>query len=131
VVRLGLSRQTWSDPADIKHLAQEVARRRPGEQPGRSVLGSDRGPEHCGLRFYVASNVRALPACRCVCTGHAERGTGSIINISSMPAALACRRVQRTGATKAALDSMTEAGRRVSPRGVRVNAVLLDPSYPG
>jgi NAD(P)-dependent dehydrogenase (short-subunit alcohol dehydrogenase family) len=56
----------------------------------------------------------------------ASRGTGSIINISSMAGQVGLD----YGATKAALESMTRASAaEFSPRGVRVNAVAPGPVY--
>src|SRR5438128_288403 len=60
----------------------------------------------------------------------AERGTGSIINISSMAGRIGLPSGAAYGATKAALASMTQSWTaEYSPRGVRVNAVAAGPTY--
>jgi NAD(P)-dependent dehydrogenase (short-subunit alcohol dehydrogenase family) len=58
------------------------------------------------------------------------RGTGSIINISSMAGRLGLAGGAAYGATKAAVASLTQAwAAEYSPRGVRVNAVAPRPIY--
>ena len=60
----------------------------------------------------------------------AERGTGNIINISSMAGRIGLPSGAAYAATKAALDSMTQSWTaEYSPRGVRVNAVAAGPTY--
>jgi NAD(P)-dependent dehydrogenase (short-subunit alcohol dehydrogenase family) len=62
--------------------------------------------------------------------GMVARGTGSIINISSMAGRLGLAGGAVYGATKAALASFTQAwAAEYSPRGVRVNAVAPGPIY--
>jgi NAD(P)-dependent dehydrogenase (short-subunit alcohol dehydrogenase family) len=62
----------------------------------------------------------------------ADRGTGSIINISSMAARVGLAGGAAYGATKAALESLTRAwAAEFSPRGVRVNAIAPGPVYTG
>ena len=62
--------------------------------------------------------------------GMAARGTGSIINISSMAGRLGISGGAAYGATKAALASFTQSwAAEYSPRGVRVNAVAPGPIY--
>jgi NAD(P)-dependent dehydrogenase (short-subunit alcohol dehydrogenase family) len=78
-----------------------------------------------------ASNVRApyfLVAA--IAPGMAARGTGSIINISSMAGRVGLPSGAAYGATKAALDSMTRSWTaEYSPRGVRVNSVAGGPIH--
>jgi NAD(P)-dependent dehydrogenase (short-subunit alcohol dehydrogenase family) len=60
----------------------------------------------------------------------AARGTGSIVNISSMAGRIGLASAAAYGATKAALDSLTQGWTaEYSPRGVRVNAVAPGPIY--
>jgi NAD(P)-dependent dehydrogenase (short-subunit alcohol dehydrogenase family) len=78
-----------------------------------------------------ASNVRApyfLVAA--IAPGMADRGTGSIINISSMAGRLGLAAGGVYGATKGALESLTRSwAAEFGPRGVRVNAVAPGPVY--
>jgi NAD(P)-dependent dehydrogenase (short-subunit alcohol dehydrogenase family) len=62
----------------------------------------------------------------------AAKGSGSIINISSMAGQIGLVGSAAYGATKASLASMTRAwAAEFSPRGVRVNAVAAGPVYTG
>jgi NAD(P)-dependent dehydrogenase (short-subunit alcohol dehydrogenase family) len=62
----------------------------------------------------------------------ADRGSGSIINVSSMAARVGLPGGAVYGATKAALESLTRAwAAEFSPRGVRVNAIAPGPVYTG
>jgi NAD(P)-dependent dehydrogenase (short-subunit alcohol dehydrogenase family) len=78
-----------------------------------------------------ASNVRApyfLVAA--IAPGMAARGTGSIINISSMAGRIGLAAGSVYGATKGALESLTRSwAAEFSPHGVRVNAVAPGPVY--
>jgi NAD(P)-dependent dehydrogenase (short-subunit alcohol dehydrogenase family) len=78
-----------------------------------------------------ASNVRApyfLVAA--IAPGMAARGSGSIINISSMAGRIGLPAAAAYGATKGALESLTRAwAAEFSPHGVRVNAVAPGPVY--
>ncbi len=78
-----------------------------------------------------ASNVRApyfLVAA--FAPGMAARGSGSIINISSMAGRVGLPAAAAYGATKGALESLTRAwAAEFSPHGVRVNAVAPGPIY--
>src|ERR1700736_2143538 len=97
-----------------------------------------RGAEsHGGLRDRVsfdamfAANVRApFFLVGAFAPGMVARGTGTIINISSMAGRLGLAGGAAYGATKAALASFTQAwAAEYSPRGVRVNAVAPGPIY--
>jgi NAD(P)-dependent dehydrogenase (short-subunit alcohol dehydrogenase family) len=60
----------------------------------------------------------------------ADRGSGSIINVSSMAARVGLAGGAAYGATKGALESLTRAwAAEYSPRGVRVNAIAPGPVY--
>jgi NAD(P)-dependent dehydrogenase (short-subunit alcohol dehydrogenase family) len=60
----------------------------------------------------------------------ADRGNGSIINVSSMSARVGLVGAALYGAAKAALESLTRAwAAEFSPRGVRVNAIAPGPVY--
>jgi NAD(P)-dependent dehydrogenase (short-subunit alcohol dehydrogenase family) len=78
-----------------------------------------------------ATNVRsAYQLVAAIAPGMAERGHGSIVNISSMAGQIGLAGAAAYGATKAALSSMTRAwAAEFSPSGVRVNAVAAGPVY--
>jgi NAD(P)-dependent dehydrogenase (short-subunit alcohol dehydrogenase family) len=121
-----------SDPADIKHLAEEV-----GDvdvlvnNAGRSVWAPTENMSITDFDSMFASNVRApYLLVGAFAPAMAERGAGSIINISSMAGRIGLPAGAAYGATKAALDSMTQAWTaEYSPRGVRVNSVAAGPIY--
>jgi NAD(P)-dependent dehydrogenase (short-subunit alcohol dehydrogenase family) len=78
-----------------------------------------------------ASNVRApyfLVAA--FAPGMAARGSGSIVNISSMSGRVGLAAGAAYGATKGALESLTRSwAAEFSPSGVRINAVAPGPVY--
>jgi NAD(P)-dependent dehydrogenase (short-subunit alcohol dehydrogenase family) len=78
-----------------------------------------------------ASNVRApyfLVAA--LAPGMAARGSGSIINISSMAGRIGLAPAAAYGASQGALDALTRAwAAEFSPQGVRVNSVAAGPVY--
>jgi NAD(P)-dependent dehydrogenase (short-subunit alcohol dehydrogenase family) len=121
-----------SDPADIKHLAQEV-----GDvdvlvnNAGHSVWAPTEDMNIADFDAMFASNVRApFLLVGAFAPAMAERGAGSIINISSMAGRIGLPSGAAYGATKAALASMTQSWTaEYSPRGVRVNAVAAGPIY--
>ena len=62
----------------------------------------------------------------------AQRGSGSIINMSSMAGQIGLSGGAVYGATKAAMTALTRSwAAEFSPRGVRVNAVAPGPVYTG
>ena len=64
--------------------------------------------------------------------GMVERGTGSIINISSMAGKIGMPGGAAYGATKAAMSSMTQSwAAELASSGIRVNAVAPGPVYTG
>ena len=78
-----------------------------------------------------AANVRApFFLVAALAPGMVSRGSGSIINISSMAGRLGLTGGAAYGATKAALASFTQAwAAEYSARGIRVNAVAPGPIY--
>jgi len=121
-----------SDPADITRLAEQV-----GDidvlvnNAGRAVWAPTADMDVADFDSMVASNVRApYLLVGAFAPAMAERGAGSIINISSMAGRIGLPSGAAYGATKAALDSMTQSWTaEYSPRGVRVNAVAAGPIY--
>ena len=121
-----------SDPADIKHLAEEI-----GQidilvnNAGRSVWAATEDLSVADFDSMFASNVRApYLLVGAFAPAMAERGIGSIINITSMAGHIGLQSGAAYGATKAALDSMTRSWTaEYSPRGVRVNAVAAGPIH--
>jgi NAD(P)-dependent dehydrogenase (short-subunit alcohol dehydrogenase family) len=62
----------------------------------------------------------------------ADRGSGSIINVSSMAARVGLSGGAAYGAAKAAMESLTRSwAAEFSPRGVRINAIAPGPVYTG
>jgi NAD(P)-dependent dehydrogenase (short-subunit alcohol dehydrogenase family) len=121
-----------SDPTTIKRLAEDV-----GEidilvnNAGFSAWGPTADLDVATFDAMFASNVRApFYLVAAFAPAMAARGTGSIINISSMAGRLGLPSGAAYGATKAALASLTQAwAAEFSPRGVRVNAVAPGPIY--
>jgi NAD(P)-dependent dehydrogenase (short-subunit alcohol dehydrogenase family) len=121
-----------SDPADVRRLADAI-----GEvdvrvnNAGRSVWSATAEMSVAAFDEMFASNVRApYFLVGAFAPGMAERGHGSIINISSMAGRIGLPGGAAYGATKAALASMTQGwAAEFSPRGVRVNAVAPGPVY--
>ena len=122
--------------ADLSDPAEIDARRGPETSTSWSTTpgtqhGGDRGPDVATFDGMFADNVRApFYLVAAFAPAMAARGTGSIINISSMAGRLGLAGGAAYGATKAALVSMTQAWTaEFSPRGVRVNAVAPGPVY--
>jgi NAD(P)-dependent dehydrogenase (short-subunit alcohol dehydrogenase family) len=120
------------DPAAIERLAAEA-----GEidilvnNAGISAWGPTAGFAVATFDALFASNVRApFYLVAALAPAMAARGTGCIINISSMAGRLGLAGGAAYGATKAALASLTQAwAAEFSPQGVRVNAVAAGPIY--
>jgi NAD(P)-dependent dehydrogenase (short-subunit alcohol dehydrogenase family) len=120
------------DPAGIERLAQEA-----GEidilvnNAGFSAWGPTAGFAIATFDALFASNVRApFYLVAALAPAMAARGTGSIINISSMAGRLGLPGGAAYGATKAALASLTQSwAAEFSPHGIRVNAVAAGPIY--
>ena len=121
-----------ADAASIARFAKEV-----GDidilvnNAGFSVWGPTETFQIASFDTMFAANVRApFFLVSAFAPGMVARGTGSIINISSMAGRLGLAGGAAYGATKAALASFTQAwAAEYSPRGVRVNAVAPGPIY--
>jgi NAD(P)-dependent dehydrogenase (short-subunit alcohol dehydrogenase family) len=121
-----------NDAASVTRLAKEV-----GDidilvnNAGFSKWGPTETFEIASFDALFAANVRApFVLVASFAPGMAARGTGSIINISSMAGRLGLSGGAAYGATKAALASFTQSwAAEYSPRGVRVNAVAPGPIY--
>jgi NAD(P)-dependent dehydrogenase (short-subunit alcohol dehydrogenase family) len=121
-----------ADATSIARLAKEA-----GEidilvnNAGFAVWGPTETFEIASFDAMFAANVRAaFVLVAAFAPGMVARGTGSIINISSMAGRLGLAGGAAYGATKAALASFTQAwAAEYSPRGVRVNAVAPGPIY--
>jgi NAD(P)-dependent dehydrogenase (short-subunit alcohol dehydrogenase family) len=121
-----------ADTASIARVAKEV-----GDidilvnNAGFAVWGPTETFEIALFEAMFAVNVRAaFVLVAAFGPGMVARGTGSIINISSMAGRLGLAGGAAYGATKAALASFTQAwAAEYSPRGVRVNAVAPGPIY--
>jgi len=121
-----------ADPASIQHLADEA-----GEidvlvnNAGHSVWGPTEKTTVEDFDSMFASNVRApYFLVGAFAPAMAAKGSGSIVNISSMAGRLGLPAGAAYGATKAALVSLTQGWTaEYSPRGVRVNAVAPGPIY--
>ena len=121
-----------NDAASVTRLAKEV-----GDidilvnNAGFAVWGPTETFELASFDAMFAANVRApFFLVSALAPGMVARGTGSIINISSMAGRLGLAGGAAYGATKAAVASLTQAwAAEYSPRGVRVNAVAPGPIH--
>ena len=121
-----------ADATSVARLAKEV-----GDidilvnNAGFAVWGPTETFEITSFDAMFAANVRApFFLVASFAPGMVARGTGSIINISSMAGRLGLSGGAAYGATKAALASLTQSwAAEYSPRGVRVNAVAPGPIY--
>jgi NAD(P)-dependent dehydrogenase (short-subunit alcohol dehydrogenase family) len=120
-----------ADPGDIRRLAEEA-----GEldvlvnNAGFSVFGATADIEAERFDSLLASNVRA-PFLLVAAIGRdmAARGTGSIVNVSSMAGRIGLSGGAAYGASKAAIEVITRAWAVEFAPGVRVNAVAAGPVY--
>src|SRR5260370_5418219 len=120
------------NPDDIRRLAKDI-----GDldvlvnNAGFAAWGPTADLDIATFDSMFASNVRApFYLVAAFAPSMAARGTGSIINISSMAGRIGLPGGAAYGATKAALISLTQAWTAAfSPRGVRVNAVAPGPVY--
>jgi NAD(P)-dependent dehydrogenase (short-subunit alcohol dehydrogenase family) len=121
-----------SDPGDVQRLADAA-----GDievlvnNGGFSWFGPTADLDVDTFDALFASNVRApYFLVSALAPGMAARGTGSIINVSSMSGQIGLAGAAAYGATKASLSSMTRAwAAEFSPKGVRVNAIAPGPVY--
>jgi NAD(P)-dependent dehydrogenase (short-subunit alcohol dehydrogenase family) len=120
------------DPADVQWLASEV-----GDvdilinNAGIARFGSTAEFEVAVFDKMFASNVRApFFLVGAFAPGMAARGSGSIVNVSSMAGGVGLVGGAAYGATKASLEAMTRAwAAEYSASGVRVNAIAPGPVY--
>ena len=123
-----------SDPADLQRLVDDA-----GEvdilvnNAGFSWFGPTADLDVETFDALFVSNVRApFFLVAAFAPRMAAKGSGSIINMSSMAGQIGLVGSAAYGATKASLSSMTRAwAAEFSPSGVRVNAVAAGPVYTG
>jgi NAD(P)-dependent dehydrogenase (short-subunit alcohol dehydrogenase family) len=123
-----------SDPADLQRLVDSV-----GEvdilvnNAGFSWFGPTADLDVETFDALFVSNVRApFFLVAAFAPKMAAKGTGSIINMSSMAGQIGLVGSAAYGATKATMSSMTRAwAAEFGPSGVRVNAVAPGPVYTG
>ena len=123
-----------SDPADLQRLVDSV-----GEvdilvnNAGFSWFGPTADLDVETFDALFVSNVRApFFLVAEFAPKMAAKGTGSIINMSSMAGQIGLVGSAAYGATKATMSSMTRAwAAEFGPSGVRVNAVAPGPVYTG
>jgi NAD(P)-dependent dehydrogenase (short-subunit alcohol dehydrogenase family) len=123
-----------SDRADLQRLIDSV-----GEvdvlvnNAGFSWFGPTADLDVETFDALFVSNVRAAYfLVAALAPKMAAKGSGSIINVSSMAGQIGLAGAAAYGATKASLSSMTRAwAAEFSPRGVRVNAIAPGPVYTG
>jgi NAD(P)-dependent dehydrogenase (short-subunit alcohol dehydrogenase family) len=123
-----------ADPAEVRRLADDA-----GDvevlvnNGGFSWFGTTADLDVDTFDALFASNVRApYLLVSALAPRMAARGTGSIINLSSMAGQIGLAGGAACGATKASLSSLTRAwAAEFSPSGVRVNAVAPGPVHTG
>jgi NAD(P)-dependent dehydrogenase (short-subunit alcohol dehydrogenase family) len=123
-----------SDPVGLDNLVEEVgAVDVLVNNAGFSWFGPTAQLDVATFDRIFAANVRAsyfLVAA--LAPKMAARGSGSIINVSSMAGQIGLAGGAAYGATKAALASMTRSwAAEFSPAGVRVNAIAAGPVFTG
>jgi NAD(P)-dependent dehydrogenase (short-subunit alcohol dehydrogenase family) len=122
------------DPDDVRRLAEEA-----GDvdilvnNGGVSIWGPTADFDLADNDELFDVNVRsAFILVGALAPGMAQRGAGSIINLSSMAGRLGLTGGASYSATKASLEAMTRAWTaEYSPHGVRVNAVAPGPAVTG
>ena len=119
------------DPADVARLAEEAADvdvlvNNAGVFPFAATHEQDLD----ALDDVFAINVRApFALTQAIAPRMAERGSGSIVNVSTVVAGQGLAGTAAYGASKAALSSLTRTwAAEFGPRGVRVNEVSPGPT---
>lgn len=113
----------------------DVARARPVDilvnNAGTAILGPTEALTPTDFDKMIATNIRgAFFLVAGIAPGMAERGSGSIVNVSSMAGAVGTPGAAVYGATKSALESLTRSwAAEYSARGVRINSVAPGPTY--
>ncbi|MFJ6079780.1 SDR family NAD(P)-dependent oxidoreductase [Streptomyces sp. NPDC092369] len=120
-----------TDPAELRHLAEEagpvdILVNNAAIFPGAPTVDQDTDT----LDESLAANIRApylLTAA--LVPAMIARGSGSIVNVSTMAARIGMPGLSVYSATKAALESLTRTwAAEFSPAGVRVNTVAPGPT---
>jgi NAD(P)-dependent dehydrogenase (short-subunit alcohol dehydrogenase family) len=125
-------RADLSNPAELSHFAEEI-----GEidilinNAGMSWFGPTNELDLDTFNTMFVANVRApYYLVAAIAPKMAVRGSGSIVNISSMVGQVGLANSAAYAATKGALTAMTRAWAvEFSPHGVRVNSVSPGPAY--
>src|SRR3989441_2792535 len=123
-----------SDSTEVRRLAEDASDIDIlVNNAGFSVFGDTAGLDAEKFDALFASNVRApFLLVAALAPKMAARGSGSIINMSSMAGQIGLAGGAAYGATKATLASMTRSwAAEFSPAGVRVNAIAPGPVFTG
>lgn len=123
-----------SDPAQLDDLVEQVgAVDILVNNAGFSWFGATAELDVATFDRLFAANVRApYFVVAALAPRMAARGSGSIVNMSSMSGQIGLAAAAAYGAAKAAMVSMTRAwAAEFSPSGVRVNAIAPGPVYTG
>ena len=122
------------EPDDVRRLGEEAADvDLLVNNGGFSWFGPTADLDVGTFDAMFASNVRApYQLVSAIGPRMAQRGSGSIINLSSMAATVGLAGGAAYSATKASLAALTRAwAAEFSPAGVRVNAIAPGPVYTG
>ena len=122
------------EPEDVRRLGEEAADvDLLVNNGGFSWFGPTADLDVGTFDAMFASNVRApYQLVSAIGPRMAQRGSGSIINLSSMAATVGLAGGAAYSATKASLAALTRAwAAEFSPAGVRVNAIAPGPVYTG
>ena len=102
----------------------------PTISPETAVAGADEPFDTASFDAVFATNVRApYQLTAAFAPGMVARGSGAIVNVSTMAARIGMPGLPVYSATKAALESLTRTwAAELSPSGVRVNTVAPGPT---